>query len=363
MKKLFVLLVSLIFGFALVGCTSSSDESTSSEESTSSDDSTSSEAATGLYCIISDGGGFEDKSFNQSAKAGAEQAQAELGVEIKLIESKVAEDFKPNIDSAIDQGCNLIITVGFNLAEQTKASAEEYPDQHFAIIDDTSIDLPNVKPIAFNTVEAAYLGGYVAAGVSKSGTIGVFGGMAIPTVQIFGDGLAQGVAKYNEAHSASVKLLGYDPADPSAMTVVGDFTDQTKGAQIGQQQIDQGADIIFPGAGAAGLGALPAIKAAGAYWMWPDVDGYYTNDAEYIPSLLVSVMKNIQPATYDVIKEDLEGNFTNTKYVGTLANNGVGISEFHDLDSVVPADVKSEVEALKNEIASGALAVTSEFTP
>src|SRR5690606_16422067 len=141
-------------------------------------------------CIVSDQGGFDDKSFNQAGYEGLTRARDELGIEIAEAESQAETDFVPNIDSMIGQDCDLILTVGFLLADATREAAEANRDTTFAIIDDASIDLPNVKPIVFATAEAAFLAGYLAAGFSETGIVATFGGLPIPPVTIFMDGFA-----------------------------------------------------------------------------------------------------------------------------------------------------------------------------
>ncbi|MDR2538587.1 MAG: BMP family ABC transporter substrate-binding protein [Bifidobacteriaceae bacterium] len=357
MKKLLTAMGAFALSLALVGCggTPNPDESGSPEPT----DSGSPEAA-GLYCVISDGGTFEDKAFNQSALLGAEQAKNELGVEIKPLESTKAEDYEPNITSAVNEGCNLIITVGFNLAEATKIAAEANPNVDFAIIDDNSITSSNVKPIMFDVAQAAYLGGYLAAGFSKSGIVAAYGGMAIPPVQLYFDGGYQGIQAYNKAKNADVKFLGWDPENPSDMMAVGDFTDAAKAKVIAETFINQGADIII---GSVGGGTQQAVAEHNAYYMLGDVDAYYTDEASYLPHLLSSMLKNIQPAVFQVIKDHKEGNFNNTPYIGTLANGGVGLAPYHDLEGEVSDELKAEIQKLNDDIVAGTIQVTSQFSP
>jgi basic membrane protein A len=354
MKKLFSGLGALALVVALVGCVGGGSPSDTP-------------AATNLYCVVSDGGGFDDKSFNESAKNGVEQAHNDFGAEFKAIESVSAEDYAPNINSAIEENCSIIFTIGFNLVDATKEAATANPDVQFAVIDDSSIDLPNVKSVAYNTHEAGYLAGYLSAGISKTGTVATFGGMAIPSVQIFSDGYYQGVEAYNAAKGTSVKVLGWDATDPNKYTVVGGdgaFTDQSKGMQISQQFVDQGADIILPVAGAAGFGAAQVAAENGVKYIWVDVDGYNTNDSAYWPYLLTSVMKNIQTSVYDICKEHNDtGTFAATTYIGTIANGGVDIAPYHDLDAEVSAELKAEIEKIRDDLKSGALTITSQFSP
>jgi len=330
--------------------------------STDTPGSTASTAAKFVACMISDSGGFDDRSFNQSGWEGMVKAQNELGVSVNKAESKTATDYAPNLQAMQNQNCNLTFTVGFNLAEATKAQATANPNTHFAIIDDNSIVLPNVKPLVFKTSDAAFLGGYVAAAYSKTGTVATFGGMQFPTVSIFMDGFVDGVAQYNQDFGKSVKVLGWDKATQNG-SFTGDFEDQSKGQNTTKNFIDQGADVIMPVAGPVGLGAAAAAQEAGnVAIVWVDADGYLTAP-QYKSLFLTSVMKEIGASVFDTIKTTQAGSYSATPYIGTLANGGVGIAPYHDYDSKLPKEVKDKVEQLKADIASGKLKVTSPSDP
>ncbi|MDR1807111.1 MAG: BMP family ABC transporter substrate-binding protein [Propionibacteriaceae bacterium] len=315
-----------------------------------------------LACMVSDSGGFEDKSFNQSGYEGLEQAVSDLGVQKASAESKDAADFAPNIDAMVDQGCDLTITVGYLLAEATGAAADANPDKNFAIIDDNSLSQTNVKSLIFKTSDAAFLAGYVAAGYSTTGTVATFGGMQIPTVTIFMDGFVDGVAKYNEDNGTSVKVLGWDKAAQNG-SFSGDFEDQAKGKNLSEQFIQQGADVIMPVAGPVGAGTLQAAQEAGdVAVIWVDADGALTNpDSSSV--ILTSVMKEIGAAVFDTIKASSTTGFNSEPYVGTLANGGVDIAPFHDFDSKVSDDLKAKVDDLRQQIIDGTLKVTSPSDP
>jgi len=315
-----------------------------------------------LGCMISDAGGFDDKSFNQSGWEGMTQAQSELGIQVKPAESKDSTDYAPNLAAMQALNCNLTITVGFNLADATKAQAEANPNSKFAIVDDNSITLPNVKPLIFKTSDAAFLAGYVAAAYSTSGIVATFGGQMFPTVTIFMDGFVDGVAQYNTDYGKTVKVLGWDKAAQNG-SFTGDFDDQSKGQNLAQQFIAQGADVIMPVAGPVGLGAAAAAQAAGnVAIVWVDADGFNTAP-QYQDLFLTSVMKEIQAAVFDTVKATASGQFSATPYIGTLANGGVGIAPFHNFDSKLPQDVKDKVEQLKQQIINGTLKVTSPADP
>lgn len=337
---------------ALAACGSAPEES----GSTGGSDNASSDFKA---CMVSDAGGFEDKSFNQSGAEGLDRAGDELGVQVVKVESSAETDFAPNVDQLVAQDCNLIIGVGFLLADALTDAASANPDIEFALVDSAfNEESDNAKPLLFNTQEAAYLAGYVAAGTSTTGTVATFGGISIPSVTIFMDGFADGVAKYNEDNGADVQVLGWDK-EAQTGSFTGDFDDQTKGQNLAKGFIDQGADVIMPVAGPVGLGAAAAAKEAGnVSIVGVDADWFETSP-DYSDIILTSVMKEIGQAVYDTVSEAADGSFSSDPYVGTLENEGIGIAPFHDFDSTVPDDVKTAVEDLQAQIISGDLVVES----
>src|SRR6056297_661310 len=162
------------------------EEEADTEEETDEPDESES-AADFRGCLVTDQGGVDDQSFNQTAWEGMQNAEAELGVEIAVLESTSESDFEPNIQAFVDQDCDLIVTVGFLLGEATAAAAEANPDQLFAIVDE-AIEADNLLGLTFATEQAGFLAGYVAAGMTETGTIGTYGGINIPPVTVFMDG-------------------------------------------------------------------------------------------------------------------------------------------------------------------------------
>ena len=306
-------------------------------------------------CQVTDLGGIDDRSFNQTAYEGILRAEEELGAESAFLESGGEEDYTTNIDALIEQECDLVVTVGFLLGDATQAAAEDNPDQDFAIVDfayDEPID--NVKPLLFNTDEAAFLAGYLAAGMSESGTVGTFGGINIPPVTIFMDGFLAGIEHHNEEKGTDVKLLGWDGSDG---LFTGDFEDQDKGRQTAQSLLDEGADIIFPVAGPVGLGAAAAVRDAGeANMIWVDSDGCESAE-EFCDLFLTSVLKNIDNAVFDAIETAAAGELDGEPYFGTLENDGVGLADFNEFEDEVPDELKDELEALRESIIAGDVSV------
>lgn len=307
-------------------------------------------------CEVTDTGGINDKSFNATAWKGVTDAESAYGITGKYLESSKEDDYAPNIQAFIGT-CDLIVTVGFLLGDATKTAAEANPTQNFAIVDfayDPPVD--NILALTFSTDQAAFLAGYLAAGMTKTGKVGTFGGINIPTVSIFMNGYAAGVMKYNQDNGTNVQVLGWDPAKQDG-TFTGDFSDQNKGRQVTESLLSEGADIIMPVAGPVGLGAAAAVQAAGnAMIIGVDTD-WFVSAPEYQAIELTSVQKNMDVAVEDAIKGVIDGTFAGGTYVGTLENNGVGIAPFHNFDSQVPADLKSKLDDLKAGIIDGSISV------
>ncbi len=317
-----------------------------------------------LPCMVSDSGGFDDKSFNQLGKQGIDEAATKLGVKANSVESKVETDYAPNINSLIAQNCNIIVTVGFNLAAATKDAATANSDINFAIIDDNSIDLPNVKPIVFDTAQAAFLGGYAAASYSKTGIVGTFGGIPIPPVTIFMDGFYDGVQYFNSQKGKNVKVLGWDVNKQKEGAFTGGFDANDTAKSTAKNLIDQGADVILPVGGPIYQSAVQAIKDSGKDIAMIGVDADVTQtDPDITPLLLTSIMKGIQVGVSDVVAAAADGKFDNTPFVGTLANDGVGLAPFHDFASKVDPGLQGELDAIKADIISGKIKVVSPSSP
>lgn len=314
-------------------------------------------------CMVTDAGGIDDRSFNASAYAGLQTVEENEGIQVQLSESTSDADYEPNVSQMVAQDCGIIVTVGFLLEPATSAAATANPEENFALVDSAPAEpIENVKPLLFNTAEASYLAGYLAAGMTESGTVATYGGLPIPSVTIFMDGFVDGVARYNEDKGADVTVLGWDKeAQDGSFT--GNFDDQAAGRQLTENFISQGADIVMPVAGPVGLGSAAAAEAAGdVKIIWVDSDGYESAD-QYAPLFLTSVIKRIDTAVEDATTEAMAGEFTNEPFVGTLENEGVGIAPFHDFEDEVPQELKDEIDQLREGIISGDIVVESPSTP
>ena len=363
MKKslLSVLALSAASALTLAGCAAPPSATTSpaatGSASASAPESSAPAETDFTACMVSDAGGFDDKSFNETAFNGMMQAKDELGIQTKQIESNAEGEYAGNVQSMIDANCNIVITVGFALATATEAAAKQNPDVNFAIVDYSSFEgVDNAKGLIFNTAQPSFMAGYLAAGMTQTGTVGTFGGAKYPTVTIFMDGFAQGISYYNEQKGADVKLIGWDEAKQDGQFVGGNnpFGDIPGGKNTASTLIAQGADIILPVAGPAGLGALQAAKESGGKVnaIWVDTDGFISAP-EFGPQIMTSVQKGMDVAVFEAIKASKEGTFDNKLFIGTLANQGVYLAPFHEFDAKIPAETKAEIEKLKADIVAG----------
>ncbi|GAA5193185.1 BMP family ABC transporter substrate-binding protein [Rugosimonospora acidiphila] len=315
-------------------------------------------------CMVTDTGGINDRSFNASAWTGMQAAASKnSNIKVDYVQSSSEADYQPNLTQFVNQKCDLIVAIGGLMGDATSAAAKANPDQKFAIVDD-SLPLANVYSIQFDTAQAGYLAGYLAAGYSKSKTVATYGGVKIPPVTIFMDGFVQGVQHYNEVKKANVKVLGWNSASQNG-SFTNDFTDQNKGRSLSDAFVAQGADVIMPVAGGAGLGTAAAAQQSGGKYsvIWVDQDGC-VSAAQYCSVFLSTVVKNVSDATQAALASTSAGSLQGgTGSIGTLANNGVQLAPYHDFDSKVPAELKTEIDKLKQDIISGTVKVTSPAEP
>lgn len=315
-------------------------------------------------CIVSDQGGFDDKSFNQLSFEGVQKATKELNAGFKYVQSHAPTDYGPNLQAMATEGCNLIFSVGFNLSADTVTAALANPTIHYALVDDPAdnnndgkTDAPNIKPILYDTAQAAFLAGYLAAGYSKTGKVGTFGGQPYPTVTIFMDGFLQGVKYYDQQKGKDVQVIGWDGKNGQ---FTGGFAANDTAKGVAQQVIDQGVDVLLPVGGPIYQSALAAIKDSGKDIALIGVDAdQYVTDPNVDPYILTSIEKKMDVSTYDTTKAAANGDFDPTRYVGTLANGGVDIAPLHDFQSKVDPALVTEVQQLKQDIINGKVKVTS----
>ena len=310
--------------------------------------------------LVTDTGGVNDKSFNQSAWEGVQKAAKEFGWDAKFIESKQPTDYAKNIDQFATEKYDVIVTVGFLMGDDTAIKAKQYPNIKFAIIDnsyfptkdskacaDTVKDcysdggLTNVTSLMFQEDEVGFLAGVLAAGMSKTGTVCTVSGMQIPPVERYVVGFQNGAKWYKAASQA---LNVYIPS----------FTDPAKGKETGQSMIDKGCDVVFGVGGNTGNGGLLAASEKSLMAIGVDVDQYNTYP-EVKGALISSAMKNVDVAVYEYLKTVKGGTSKGGVVTANLKNGGVGLAPFHDWDSKIPADVKAKIQEASTGLVAGTI--------
>jgi basic membrane protein A len=315
--------------------------------------------------MVTDVGGIDDRSFNTSAWKGVQAAASEdSNIEPKYVASNAEADYEPNLTAYVNQKCNFILAVGGLMGEATQKVAAANSSQQFGIVD-AKLEATNVFPMQFDTAQAAFLAGYLAAGYTKSGKVGTYGGLKIGPVTIFMDGFADGVAHYNQVKGKNVQVLGWNKQAQNG-SFTNDFVKQDEGKKVSDTLVAQGADIIMPVAGGAGLGTAAAAQAAGGKYsvIWVDVDGCESAQ-QYCSTFLTTVVKNIPDAVKDAVSKGAKDEAlpSSPGFLGTLANNGVSLAPYHEFDSKIPAELKAEVDKLKQDIIAGTVKVTSAAQP
>ncbi|WP_434810474.1 BMP family lipoprotein [Microbacterium sp. bgisy189] len=315
-------------------------------------------------CMVSDEGGFDDKSFNQLGYEGLVRASEQFGVEPVTVTSDAEEDYAPNLQSLVDQNCTLIVTVGFALAAAAGEAAAANPDISFVSIDDMvdndfdgTTDSPNIKPLVYDTAQAAFLAGYAAASYSEADKVGTFGGAPYPTVTIFMDGFKQGVDYWNEQKGESVEVIGWDGTDG---VFTGGFAANNDAINAADGIVGQGVDVLLPVGGPIYQSAASVIRDSGRDIALIGVDAdVYETDPTVADLLLTSIRKFMDLGVEEAVLAAGQDEFDATAYVGTLENGGVGIADFHDFADLVSGDLQGELDTIKAGIIDGSIEVTS----
>jgi len=308
-------------------------------------------------CLVTDLAGVDDRSFNASAWQGVNDAVDEgfANPDPILLESTSAEDYQPNMDACLGQGATHIVSVGFQLGEATSSNAEANPDVKFTIVDFSfDPDIPNVRELVYQTDEAAFAAGYLAAGMTQTGVVGTYGGLNIPTVSIFMDGFTRGVQYYNEQKGTDVQVVGWD-VDTQDGQFTGSFTDMGLARTTCESILDEGADIMLPVGGAINLPCGDAIIARGidGALIGVDADAYNAMPDTYQDLWMTTIQKGIALQVMRSFADDAEGTWTGGGALGTAANGAVSLAPYHSWEDKIPDDLKAEVEALFQAIADG----------
>lgn len=301
--------------------------------------------------LVTDVGRINDRSFNQSAWDGVQQAAQELGLaedNVKYIETQDSKDYADNMQQFIDNGYNVIVTVGFALGEATTAAAKANPDILFIGVDQfQGEELPNLTGLIFHEDQSGYLAGVLAAGLTESGTIAaVLGTDLVPPVVAFNEGYQAGA----KSEKPDVNIIStYHPGEMSQA-----FVDPEWGAATARQAMDQGADVVFGAGGLTGNGALQEVAAAAqagdrVFCIGVDTDQWETLPAAH-PCLVSSAMKLITPSVVDLVTKAANGEFPGGNYYG-----GAGLAPFHDFEDQVPQELKDKLDEVAKGLADGSI--------
>jgi basic membrane protein A len=294
--------------------------------------------------IVTDAGGIDDQSFNASAWAGLQRAQAEGGIEAHFIESKEQSDYIINLSTMAEQGYDLVFAVGFLMEDALKAVAPRFPRTKFAIIDGSAPHLPNCVSLKFREEEGSFLAGYLAGKMTKTGALGFVGGMEVPIIKKFECGYIAGARTARPDIRVIIKY-------------VGNWTDVAKGKELAHDAIGKGADILFAAAGKGGLGALAAIseKGPGYYGIGVDAD----QDHIHKGRILTSMMKGVDTAVYTTTRELKAGRWKSGEHVFGVKEGGVHLSPMKYTKQDVPPEVLTKLEEISQAIAEGRIKVPS----
>lgn len=294
--------------------------------------------------VIYDMGGKFDKSFNEGVWNGIKRFQDETGVEVMEFEVTNETQREQAMQRMISRGATVVLGVGFAQADAINKVAAENPDKKFSIIDVSWLDQPNLRQYAFKEQEGSYIVGMAAAMASKSGKIGFVGGMDIPLIRAFACGYVQGAKSVNADIEVIENMTGTTPAA---------WNDPGKGAELTQSQIDRGADVIYQAAGGTGIGVIRAAADAGKLAIGVD-----SNQNHLAPgSVLTSMLKRVDVAAYQTMKDAMSGNFdTGLRNLG-LAEEGVDWALDENNEKLITAEMKSAVDSARADIISGKISV------
>lgn len=308
-------------------------------------------------CAVSGSGGWNDKSFNQQVYEGLQTAESDLGVTVIPFESKTPDDFAPGLASLVSEGCDLIFSVGFDANDAVNEAAAANPDIDFVTVDGFVKDegTTNLKAVTYAMSQSAFLGGYLAAAHSQTHIIGTFGAIQNNAITDFMTGYYNGAQKWAEDSDTPTEVVGWNPSDETGV-FVGDFANQIAAKSIASAQLSQGADVLFPVAGPLFSAAAEAIRDSGGDAVFLGVDSDVAVTApDYASMILTSVEKRMTKAVVEIIDQASQDEFTADAYVGTLENDGTGLSSFHDFESFVTPELQSTLDELTAEIIDGTI--------
>jgi basic membrane protein A len=320
----------------LAGCSNDSAPSATTTGGTKTD----SKASPLKVGIVFDSGGLGDKSFNDSAWAGIQRAEKELGIQesnVKHVESKTAKDFEPNLSQLADSGCDIVFAIGIGQDVALKTVAPKFSNVKFGLVDGV-VDAPNVRSIIFKEEEGSFLAGYAAALASKTGKVGFVGGKKIPLIE-----------KFEAGFEAGAKV-----ANPSIVVLPAKYTESWDDTALGKVMatslFDGGADVVYHAAGRCGLGVIAAARdAEGKLAIGVDSD----QDDEAKGKVLTSMVKHVDNAVYSTIKDLQDGKFTGGTTVYDLKAGGVGLTDFRNTKDKIGPDGMKKLDEAASKIKDG----------
>ena len=316
-------------------------------------------------CELTSNRPLHDRAFNQAVYDGLTAAATKWGIGVRDKVAGSRPDWLRKVNALVHQQCGLIVTIGTIVGSDTQATAKANPHVRFASTDAAGVHgTSNLLSIQFRPQEAAFLAGYLAAGVTKTGTVGTFGGIPIGTVTPFMDGYAAGVLYYNRVHGTNVQLVGWDPKTRTGTFAsedredFGAFADTGRAADLTKELMRSGADVVFPVDGPAGEAG--SCKAASGkkdvLLVGVDTDQHYATP-DCAGQWLTSVLKIYRQMVYLAMGQVVENHFKGGVLEGTLANGGVGLAPFYNLESRIPRSLRAAIPALKRGIANGSVPV------
>jgi WD40 repeat protein/basic membrane lipoprotein Med (substrate-binding protein (PBP1-ABC) superfamily) len=310
-------------------------------------------AANGRICQVTNTAGLNDDYFNALMYKGVQDAASLYGWEPTVLQPTSTSDFENKMRALLDRDCRLIVAP-VSLFETVQNAARTHPEQKFMMMDFVyDPPLENIWNQLYATDQAAFLAGYVAASVTRTGKVGVFGGVDIPQVTDFMDGLALGVDYYNQEHGANVQVLGWN-AEKHEGRFVGGFCCSTEGRHMARQLLDEGADIIVPVAGkSVGWGAGAEVQAQGNAWLIGVDNDWARFVPEFADVTLTSIEKRFDASIVQASQAIAAETFRGGSHLGTLETGEVGLAPFYGLDGLISGDVKTDLEQIAQGIISG----------
>jgi basic membrane protein A len=346
MKALTLGMVAASLAVILTGCTggASNTDSTSSAPSSASNTSSNPTGKKLKVAMVFDSGGKGDRSFNDSAYAGLERAQKELGVEIRTVDSKVEHDYETNLETLSEQGFDLVVAVGITQMNALNTVAPKHPNTKFAIID-APVDKPNVRSLLFSEEQGSYLAGYVAGATTKTGKIGFVGGKKIDLI-----------LKFEAGYKAGALM-----ANPKVVVMPGKYTESWDDTQAGKENakvlFNDGADIVYHAAGRCGIGVIEAAKESKKFAIGVDSD----QDDVAKGTVLTSMIKHCDEAVFQTIKDVQDGKFASGMKIYDLKSKGVGLSPMTYTKDIVGAKTIGKVSDITQLIIDGKIVVPTKL--